>query len=202
MSFGRLPGCVARGVRPSYLPIPAPDADPLGVAGGSASMWRVGCSTGDKVETTIALTMSAASPPCRHELLGVEWLGKWKRSSAKYPADILPRPEETAFEEKILHHPAIHFFSELNKRRCIPLMVASRACPPGPRAAREHGHLSCRPRTPRRAGISSGSPPRSSSCRPTPPAPCAPARCAPTVSCSLSRRCKGRVRRGMGLIRR
>ena len=63
-----------------------------------------GCSTGDKVETTIALTTSAAGLRCRHELLGAEWLDKWKRSSAKYPADI-DAAQQPAFERAILHHP-------------------------------------------------------------------------------------------------
>ncbi len=63
-----------------------------------------GCSTGDKVETTIALAISAASPLSRRDLLGAEWLAKWKRSSAKYPADI-DATHQPAFEQKILLHP-------------------------------------------------------------------------------------------------
>jgi queuine tRNA-ribosyltransferase len=62
-----------------------------------------GQGTVDKVDTTIALTPAAlrGSP---HELLGVEWLAKWGRSSAKFPTD-LPADQQPAFEEMIRTHP-------------------------------------------------------------------------------------------------
>ncbi len=65
-----------------------------------------GRSTGDKLETTIAMT-----PPARrgifasqHELLGTEWLGKWHRSAARIPAWLPPNARE-AFEAAVLGHP-------------------------------------------------------------------------------------------------
>ena len=61
-----------------------------------------GCSTGDKTETTIALTPRAIRN--YHELLAVEWLDKWKRSSARFPTD-LPAVEHSALTEAILQHP-------------------------------------------------------------------------------------------------
>ena len=63
-----------------------------------------GCSTGDKVETTIALTPEASRQSTRYEMLGAEWLGRWQRSGAKFPAD-LPETEKPAFEQSILRHP-------------------------------------------------------------------------------------------------
>jgi len=61
-----------------------------------------GRSTGEKLETTIALT-----PPVLRDdldLLAADWLGKWMRSSARFPADILPH-EHPAWEDVILRHP-------------------------------------------------------------------------------------------------
>ena len=68
-----------------------------------------GRSAGEKTETTIALTPAAwqASAPGRLELLGAEWLGKWGRSIAKFPADI-PAAEHPPFERMILDHPQFH----------------------------------------------------------------------------------------------
>jgi queuine tRNA-ribosyltransferase len=65
-----------------------------------------GCSTVDKTDTTIALTPEAfrAPPSAPRELLAEEWLGKWGRSSAKFPADISPE-EQQAFEQAIRSHP-------------------------------------------------------------------------------------------------
>jgi len=62
-----------------------------------------GRSTGDKVETTIALTPAACSPGTRHELLGAEWLAKWQRSGAKFPADV-SLDGQAEFERAILGH--------------------------------------------------------------------------------------------------
>ncbi|MEP6669658.1 MAG: tRNA guanosine(34) transglycosylase Tgt [Chthoniobacter sp.] len=65
-----------------------------------------GCSTIDKVDTTIALTPEAARTlsPGGYELLGAEWLAKWGRSSAKFPID-LPADQQPAFEQAIRTHP-------------------------------------------------------------------------------------------------
>ncbi len=63
----------------------------------------MGRSTGDKVETTIALTPAAAELPCRHALLGAEWLGKWQRSGAKFPSDVAAE-DFASFERGILEH--------------------------------------------------------------------------------------------------
>lgn len=64
-----------------------------------------GRSTGDKVETTIAFTPSAltCSFGSRHELLSSEWLGKWHRSAAKFPALLTPE-QQAALEQTILGH--------------------------------------------------------------------------------------------------
>jgi len=62
-----------------------------------------GRSTVDKTETTIALTPEAGGSPCRHELLGAEWLGKWNRSGARFPADVSTE-EQASFAALILGH--------------------------------------------------------------------------------------------------
>ncbi len=62
-----------------------------------------GSATVDKTDTTIALTPAAARTS-RHELLGADWLGKWTRSSAKFPADIAPE-DQPSFEQMIRAHP-------------------------------------------------------------------------------------------------
>ena len=65
-----------------------------------------GLATGPKHETTIALTPAAlrraGAPP--RELFGPEWLEKWERSGAKYPAEI-SSDERAAFAESIRTHP-------------------------------------------------------------------------------------------------
>ena len=65
-----------------------------------------GRSAGEKSETTIALTPAAwrASAPGRHELLAADWLGKWGRSIAKFPAE-MPAGEHPSFARMILDHP-------------------------------------------------------------------------------------------------
>ena len=60
-----------------------------------------GRSTGDKTETTIALTREAVRDD--HELLGADWLAKWRRSTARFPVD-LPSTEHSAWAEVILRH--------------------------------------------------------------------------------------------------
>jgi queuine tRNA-ribosyltransferase len=44
-----------------------------------------GRGTGAKAETTIGLSRQAAAAPHSHELLGAEWLVKWRRSEAQAP---------------------------------------------------------------------------------------------------------------------
>jgi queuine tRNA-ribosyltransferase len=44
-----------------------------------------GRGTGPKAETTIGLTSRAAAAPHGRDLLGDEWLGKWRRSDAQMP---------------------------------------------------------------------------------------------------------------------
>lgn len=60
-----------------------------------------GRSTGEKTETTIAVT---SADSCRHELLGAEWLARWHRSGAKFPAEI-HTDQHSAFEQMIHDHP-------------------------------------------------------------------------------------------------
>jgi len=62
-----------------------------------------GRSAGRQEETTIALTPAAtfAFPP--RELLGPEWLARWSRSRAKFPAGIIP-DQQQAFERLIREH--------------------------------------------------------------------------------------------------
>jgi queuine tRNA-ribosyltransferase len=62
-----------------------------------------GRGTIDKSETTIALTPEASRPPCRHELLGANWLARWNRSSARFPSEIHTQ-EHLSFERLILSH--------------------------------------------------------------------------------------------------
>jgi queuine tRNA-ribosyltransferase len=64
-----------------------------------------GRNAGEKLETTIALTPAArqntrAKP---RGLLDRDWLAKWNRSAAKFPADIAPN-ERAMFEKIILGH--------------------------------------------------------------------------------------------------
>ena len=61
-----------------------------------------GLSTGDKTETTIALTVEAVGP--HHKLLGADWLARWHRSTARFPADI-PMDDHSSWENVILQHP-------------------------------------------------------------------------------------------------
>ena len=64
-----------------------------------------GRNAGEKIETTIALTPAAlrTSFARRREWLGSDWLVKWNRSAAKFPADVAPN-ERLAFEEIIRGH--------------------------------------------------------------------------------------------------
>jgi queuine tRNA-ribosyltransferase len=62
-----------------------------------------GRGTGPKAETTIGLSPLAASAPHTHELLGAEWLAKWRRSDAKAPFGSLAT--ETSWLEAVSEHP-------------------------------------------------------------------------------------------------
>jgi queuine tRNA-ribosyltransferase len=64
-----------------------------------------GRSTGEKLETTVALTPEAAraDSATRHELLCSLWLQKWNRSGAKFPSE-LQLHEHPHFERVILGH--------------------------------------------------------------------------------------------------
>jgi queuine tRNA-ribosyltransferase len=62
-----------------------------------------GRSMGLKHETTIALTPAAAKNSPR-ELLGADWLAKWRRSAAKRPAG-LPAEDGEAFDRAVAEHP-------------------------------------------------------------------------------------------------
>ena len=64
-----------------------------------------GRCSGEKQETTIAFTPAAweCGYPARHELLGAEWLEKWRRSAAQFPSS-LPEPERGPFAALILNH--------------------------------------------------------------------------------------------------
>ncbi len=68
-----------------------------------------GRSTGDKTETTIALTPQAVRDDL--DLLSSDWLAKWKRSTARFPADV-PHSEHSAWEKVILDHAQ---FQHLNR---------------------------------------------------------------------------------------
>ena len=64
-----------------------------------------GRNAGDKTETTIALTPAGlrSARNDKRNLLGRDWLEKWERSAAKFPADILPH-QRSAFEKIIREH--------------------------------------------------------------------------------------------------
>jgi queuine tRNA-ribosyltransferase len=62
-----------------------------------------GRGTGPKAETTIGLSPSAAATPHGHELLGQEWLAKWRRSDAQAPFG--SAPDDVSWHEAVLQHP-------------------------------------------------------------------------------------------------
>jgi queuine tRNA-ribosyltransferase len=64
-----------------------------------------GRNAGEKVETTIALTPPAVNnvAGAQRDLLSSDWLARWERSAAKFPADIAPN-ERSAFEKIIRRH--------------------------------------------------------------------------------------------------
>ena len=65
-----------------------------------------GSATGPKAETTIALSPRAAAGRHGRELLGEEWLAKWRRSDARVPfgAD----PADPSWQAAISGHPQFH----------------------------------------------------------------------------------------------
>jgi queuine tRNA-ribosyltransferase len=65
-----------------------------------------GVGTGPKSATTIAFTRAtgAAEHPLAPRLLGHEWLARWRRSHAKFPAT-LTIEEQTRWEQRIENHP-------------------------------------------------------------------------------------------------
>lgn len=65
-----------------------------------------GRGIGEKAETTIALTPMASGmmPVGRYSILSGDWLEKWKRSGAQFPAGLVEN-ERPAFEQAILNHP-------------------------------------------------------------------------------------------------
>lgn len=64
-----------------------------------------GRNAGEKLETTIALTPAAFHSPLlpRREILSGDWLEKWSRSAAKFPAEI-EADQLLRFEKLIRHH--------------------------------------------------------------------------------------------------
>ncbi|MGI8956006.1 MAG: tRNA guanosine(34) transglycosylase Tgt [Chthoniobacterales bacterium] len=65
-----------------------------------------GRRAGAKEETTIAFTPAALGSPFTHsyELLASEWTGRWNRSQARFPVDLLDE-ERPDFSERISQHP-------------------------------------------------------------------------------------------------
>jgi len=62
-----------------------------------------GRGTGPKTETTIGLSPVAAAAEHPHEMLGAEWLAKWRRSDAQVPHGSLP--SDTSWHEAVSGHP-------------------------------------------------------------------------------------------------
>jgi queuine tRNA-ribosyltransferase len=64
-----------------------------------------GAGTGPKSATTIAFTRATGpgDHPLAPRLLGREWLARWRRSGAKYPADLADR-EKAVFERLMERH--------------------------------------------------------------------------------------------------
>jgi queuine tRNA-ribosyltransferase len=62
-----------------------------------------GRGTGPKAETTIGLSRHAANGPHDHELLGAEWLVKWRRSGAQAPFG--SNAEDTSWHDAVSEHP-------------------------------------------------------------------------------------------------
>ena len=95
--------CQGRAVELFTYTCSTPIRAALLVAGFTIAKGR---ATVDKVDTTIALTPTAAliAQQRGYEFLGAEWLGKWSRSSAKFPSDVSAE-QQSSFEETIRAHP-------------------------------------------------------------------------------------------------
>jgi queuine tRNA-ribosyltransferase len=65
-----------------------------------------GNGTGHKAETTIGLSACAAGTAHGHELLGADWLAKWRRSETQMPLGVLEHGD--AWREAVLAHPQFH----------------------------------------------------------------------------------------------
>ncbi len=63
-----------------------------------------GYRTGNKSETTIALTPLAIQQESAYPVLNIQWLERWERSQAKFP-DSLQSSDHSAFENSIRTHP-------------------------------------------------------------------------------------------------
>jgi len=65
-----------------------------------------GVGTGPKATTTVAFTDARAARvhPLAPRLLGADWLARWRRSSSKFPVNLL-EDERAAFERRIEEHP-------------------------------------------------------------------------------------------------
>jgi len=62
-----------------------------------------GRGTGPKAETTIGLSACAAARPHGHELLGAEWLARWRRSDAQAPMGV--RADDESWRAAVEGHP-------------------------------------------------------------------------------------------------
>ena len=62
-----------------------------------------GRGTGAKAETTIGLSARAAAQPHHHELLGAEWLDRWRRSGAQAPFGSLE--DDDTWHDAVIRHP-------------------------------------------------------------------------------------------------
>ena len=62
-----------------------------------------GRGTGPKAETTIGLSPPAAAQPHDHELLGAEWLDRWRRSDAQVPFGSLA--DDASWHDAVIQHP-------------------------------------------------------------------------------------------------
>jgi queuine tRNA-ribosyltransferase len=70
----------------------------------AAGLWVAkGRPTTGRPESTIALSEAAAAGT-RHELLGPDWLARWERSQARYPADV-GEAEREEFDTAVRRHP-------------------------------------------------------------------------------------------------
>jgi len=61
-----------------------------------------GRGTGRKAETTIGLSRRAAAQPHDHELLGADWLAKWRRSEAQAPFG--SAADDASWHDAVIHH--------------------------------------------------------------------------------------------------